>query len=53
MDADTQRLYAEYYQWIRENGCILLPSTAADDMPTARMREALDEKMGRLVKAAP
>lgn len=53
MDADTQKTYAEYYQWLRENGCILIPPSSGDEMLTARMLEALDEKLAELVKVKP
>ena len=48
-ELDQLRMYAEYYRWLRENGCILLPPSSGDEMLTARMLEALDEKMASLV----
>lgn len=46
-------LDAARYRWIRENGCILLPNIAGDDMPTARILEALDDKVDELRKDEP
>lgn len=45
--------YAKRYAWLRTNGCILIPrGPSGDELPTARMLEALDERLDELIAKA-